>query len=207
MCRSADAFLCWQFTATEGILSVAVSHSAAQMKFSIAAVIAGLVVASPATASAQVNDQFSWGVSAGAAFPAYELERDHQTGINAGITLAFGGVGQLFGIRVDGMINRFSAKSDTDAGNARILGGTLNLVYGLLGTDNRVYAIAGVGAYGIRPDVPGQDSKVDFGTNGGIGVWIPRISSFIEARYHHFYRAFPDKKAAPFVPVTIGILF
>ena len=186
---------------------MAVSHSAAQMKFLIAAVLVVLVTASPSSASAQVNDQFAWGLSAGAAFPVKELKKEHQTGINAGITLAFGGVGQLFGIRVDGMINRFPAKDDTDAGNARIIGGTLNLVYSVFGTDNRLYAIAGVGAYGIRPDVPGQEGKTDFGTNGGIGIWLPGISSYLEARYHHFYRAFPGSKAAPFVPVTLGILF
>ena len=177
------------------------------MKFSIAAAIVVLTATFSSTASAQVNDQFAWGLSAGAAFPVKELKKEHQTGINAGITLAFGGVGQLFGIRVDGMINRFSAKSDTDAGNARILGGTLNLVYSVFGSENRLYAIAGVGAYGIRPDVQGQEGKTDFGTNGGIGIWLPGISSFIEARYHHFYRAFPGSKAAPFVPVTLGILF
>jgi hypothetical protein len=177
------------------------------MKFSIAAAIVFLGTAYPSAASAQVNDQFSWGLSAGAALPVKELKKEHETGINAGITLAFGGVGQLFGIRVDGMINRFGSKSGTDAGNARILGGTLNLVYSLFGTENRLYAIGGVGAYGIRPDVPGQDSKTDFGTNGGIGIWLPGVSSYIEARYHHFYRALPDKKAAAFVPITLGILF
>jgi hypothetical protein len=177
------------------------------MKLSIAAAIFVLATVFPSIAPAQVNDQFAWGLSAGAAFPVKELKKEHQTGVNAGITLAFGGVGQLFGIRVDGMINRFGAKSDTDAGNARIIGGTLNLVYSVFGSENRLYAIAGVGAYGIRPDVPGQDSKTDFGTNGGIGLWLPGVSSFIEARYHHFFRALPDKKAAAFVPITLGILF
>jgi hypothetical protein len=179
------------------------------MKFSIVAAIGVLAAmfSTPTPASAQVNDQFAWGLSAGAAFPVKELKKEHQTGINAGITLAFGGVGQLFGIRVDGMINRFPKKDDTDAGNARIIGGTLNLVYSVFGSENRLYAIGGVGAYGIRPDVPGQEGKTDFGTNGGIGIWLPGISSFIEARYHHFYRAFPGSKAAPFVPITLGILF
>jgi hypothetical protein len=177
------------------------------MKFSIAAAIGILAVAFSSPASAQVNDEFSWGLTAGAAVPVKELNKEHQTGVSAGITFAFGGVGQMFGIRADGMINRFPAKSGTNAGNARILGGTLNLVYSLFGSENRLYVIGGVGAYGIRPDVKGQESKTDFGTNGGIGLWLPGISSFIEARYHHFYRAFPDKKAAPFVPITIGILF
>jgi hypothetical protein len=183
---------------------VAVSHSAAQMKFSIAAAIVVLAAFS-STASAQVNDAFSWGLTAGAAVPVKELKKGHETGVSAGITFAFGGVGQLFGIRVDGMINRFGEKTDS-AGNARILSGTVNLVYSLLGSENRVYLIGGVGAYGIRPDVPGQDGKTDFGTNGGIGLWLPGISGFIEARYHHFYRALPNKRAAAFVPITLGIL-
>lgn len=61
-----------------------------------------------------------------------------------GITFAFGGVGQLFGVRVDGMFNQFGAKSGTTAGNARILGGTVNLVLGILGQGDYNYeSVAG----------------------------------------------------------------
>ncbi|MDP9177863.1 MAG: hypothetical protein M3O61_09305, partial [Gemmatimonadota bacterium] len=99
------------------------------MKLSITAATALLVMALPFAASAQVDDGFSWGLTAGAAIPVSYLQDDHNTGVNAGITFAFGGVGQLFGVRVDGMLNRFGAKSGTEAGNARILGATANLVY------------------------------------------------------------------------------
>ncbi len=173
----------------------------------MALTIAMTVVGVPGDARAQVNDQFSWGVNAGAAVPANYLAKDHNTGVNAGITFAFGGVGQLLGIRVDGMFNRFGAKSDTTAGNARILGGTVNLVLGLLGDGDRVYLTGGVGGYGIRPGIKGQSGKNDFGLNGGIGLWLPGVNGFIEARYHHFYRALENKRPAVFVPITVGILF
>jgi hypothetical protein len=177
------------------------------MKPSIAAAIVFLAMPFPSSASAQVNDTFSWGLTAGAAVPVKELKKDHQTGVSAGITFAFGGVGQVFGVRIDGMFNQFGAKSGTAAGNARILGATVNLVYSVFGDADRVYVTGGVGAYGIRPDVPGQDGKNDFGTNGGIGLWLPSVNGFIEARYHHFFRALPDKRPAAFVPITLGVLF
>jgi hypothetical protein len=177
------------------------------MKFLVAAIVLVGAAALPSLALAQVDDQFSWGVSAGAAIPTHDLAKEHNTGVNAGITLAFGGVGQLLGIRVDGMYNRFGAKSGTTAGNARILGGTVNLVMGVLGDEDRFYLTAGAGGYGIRPGVKGEKGFKDFGLNGGIGLWLPFVDGFIEARYHHFYRAFPTKHPAIFIPVTLGILF
>jgi hypothetical protein len=179
-----------------------------QMKFSKAAAIFFLTMVLPSAAVAQVDDQYSWGLNAGAAVPAKDLAKDHGTGVNAGITFAFGGVGQLFGVRIDGMFNQFGAKSGTTAGNARILGATINLVYSLIGESrSRLYLTGGVGGYGIRPDVPGQDGKNDWGTNGGIGLWIPSVNGFIEARYHHFFRGLPDNRPAVFVPITLGVLF
>lgn len=178
-----------------------------RMKLSIAASIVLLAVIVPNAAQAQVDSQYSWGLTAGGIVPAGELGDDHTGGANVGITFAFGGVGQLIGVRVDGMINQFWAKSGTAAGDARILGGTVNFVTGLLGRGDRVYAIAGVGGYTIRPDIAGQKNVNDFGLNGGVGLFLPSISGFIEARYHHFYRAFPDKRPAVFVPITLGILF
>lgn len=174
---------------------------------SVAAAIVLVAMTVPRVAQAQVDDQFSWGVSAGAAVPTNYLAKDHNTGVNAGITMAFGGVGQLFGIRMDGMFNQFGAKSGTTAANARILGGTVSLVIPVLGDADRVYLIGGVGGYGIRPGVTGQTNVNDFGLNGGIGLWLPGVNGFIEARYHHFYRALADKRPAIFVPITLGILF
>src|SRR5688500_14788338 len=90
------------------------------MKLSITAAAALLVMALPFAASAQVDDGYAWGLTAGAAVPLSYLQGDHNTGVNAGITFACGGVGSLFGVRVDGMFNRFGAESGTEAGNAGI---------------------------------------------------------------------------------------
>jgi hypothetical protein len=215
----------WQFTATGRALSVAVSHSAGgwskgkssliqtdrifnrmRISISVGAAIVLVAMTFPRGARAQGDDQFSWGISAGAAVPTNYLAKDHNTGVNAGITMAFGGVGQLFGIRMDGMFNQFGAKSGTTVGSARILGGTVSLVMPVFGDADRVYLIGGVGGYGIRPGVTGQTSN-DFGLNGGIGLWLPGVHGFIEARYHHFYRVLADKRPAIFVPITLGILF
>jgi len=176
------------------------------MKISVAVLILLGAVLVPGVSGAQVDDQFAWGVSAGAAIPANYLAKDHNTGATAGLTLAFGGVGQLFGVKVDGLYNRFSAKSDT-GGTARILGGTVNFVTTVFGNQDRLYLTGGVGAYGIRTGVKGEAGKNDFGLNGGIGLWLPFVNGFIEARYHHFYRALANKKPAVFVPITIGVLF
>jgi hypothetical protein len=176
------------------------------MKFPAAFVLL-MGVALPLTASAQVNDQFSWGLTAGAAVPARDLADNHDTGLSGGITFAFGTVGQLIGIRIDGSYNTFPGKSGTDGKDARIIGATLNLVTSLLGTGDRVYLIGGAGGYGIRTGVPGVKAVTDFGINGGLGMWLPFANAFIEARYHHFYRALANKQPAPFIPITIGILF
>jgi hypothetical protein len=176
------------------------------MKFPIAGLVV-LALALPSAARAQVDDQFSWGVNAGVAVPANYLAKDHSTGFNGGITFAFGGVGQLIGIRVDGMYNRFGEKSGTDAGSARILGATANLVMGVFGSGDRVYLTGGVGGYGIRTGVTGVKGVNDFGLNGGLGLWLPFANAFIEARYHHFYRALANKRPATFVPITLGVLF
>ena len=47
----------------------------------------------------------------------------------------------------------------------------------------------------------------DFGLNGGLGLWLPFANAYVEARYHHFYRALANKRPAVFVPVTFGVLF
>ena len=175
------------------------------MKF-LFGVLLLMAISFPRVAKSQGDDIFSWGVNAGAAVPANDLAKDHVTGFDGGITLAIGGVGQLLGIRIDGLWTQFGAKSGTTAESAKIVGGTLNLVTSLLGNSDRVYLTGGVGGYGIR-GIVGQSSKNDFGVNGGIGLWLPFANAFVEARYHHFYRALPNKKPAVFIPITLGILF
>jgi len=175
------------------------------MKLSIAVAIAWVALAVPTGVRAQMDDQFAWGVTAGAVVPANDLAKDHTVGLNGGVTFGFGGVGQLLGIRIDGVINQLSGKKSTDA-DAQILMGTLNLVMGVLGEGDRVYLTGGVGAYGIKPSKGGEKHN-DFGLNGGVGLFIPGINGFIEARYHHFYRALANKRPAIFIPISVGVFF
>jgi len=164
------------------------------------------VSALPRVARGQGDDIFSWGVTVGAGIPANDLATEHNAGVNAGITMAIGGIGQLIGFRIDGLWNQFGAKSGTTAESAKIVGGSLNLVTSLFGSSNHVYLIGGVGGYGIR-GIVGESSKNDLGINGGLGFTLPFANSFLEARYYHFYRSLPNKKAAVFVPITLGVLF
>lgn len=185
---------------------MAVSRSVNRMKFS-AAVLLVVSVVLPSGARAQADDNFSWGLMGGAAVPAKDLAKDHNTGFTGGITFAIGGIGQLIGFRVDGLYNTFSAKNETTAGNARILGATGNLVMPIFGTGHHVYLTGGVGAYGIRTGVKGVPAVNDWGVNGGIGFWLPTGNAFVEARYHHFYRALAADHPAVFIPITLGVLF
>ena len=176
------------------------------MKLLIAVSMFSMAFAVPRVARAQMDNQFAWGVTAGGVVPANDLAKDHTAGLNAGITLGFGGVGQLLGIRVDAMINELSGKNSTTDSDAQILAGNFNLVMGVLGEGDRFYLTGGVGAYGIKPSKGGEKHN-DFGLNGGVGLFIPGINGFIEARYHHFYRALPNKRPAIFIPITVGIFF
>lgn len=185
---------------------MAVSRSRHRMKFS-AAVLLAVSVALPARAHAQVDDHFSWGLFGGAAVPVKDLAKDHNTGFNGGITFAIGGIGQLIGFRIDGLYNKFGAKNETTAGDAKIVGGTANLVMPIYGTGKHVYLTGGAGGYTLNSGVKGIKAVNDWGLNGGVGFWLPTGNIFVEARYHHFYRAFSDKHPAVFIPITLGILF
>jgi hypothetical protein len=60
------------------------------------------------------------------------------------------------------------------------------------GESNKLYLTAGVGGYGIRTGIKGE-GKSDFGLNGGLGLWLPFINGFVEARYHHFIALFQQE--------------
>jgi hypothetical protein len=184
--------------------------------------IAGLLLVAVGMSSrldAQGDDQYALGLSGGAAFPARQLGDVTRTGANGTISVALGNIGSTLGIRFDGMYNWLPGRDNpTDSvaatGDVRILGLTGNFVFSLIGVDTRLYMISGIGAYAYRPHASGAEKANDFGWNAGLGLWIPALGGFIEARFHNFYRALPDpvtgaagKKSAQFVPVTIGFLW
>ncbi|MBA3341849.1 MAG: hypothetical protein H0T48_08425 [Gemmatimonadaceae bacterium] len=183
--------------------------------------IAAMVIAAVGTAdraAGQGQDQYAFGLSGGAAIATADLHDHHDSGFNGTLSFGIGGVDSPVGIRFDGMYNRFGDREGVagtlDQGEARIAGLTGNLVFNVYGTHSRVYGITGVGGYSYSPTGAGTKGTNDFGVNAGLGLWLPFVNGFVEARFHHFYRALPDaatgtkgKKSARFYPITFGILY
>jgi len=187
------------------------------MKFTTFSTIVLVTVAlMPGDVRAQGEDQYAWGVAAGVAVATADLHDSHSNGASGTLLFGIGGVESPVGIRFDLMYNAFGDRDGgaLDQGKARITAFTGNLVFNIYGDEKRLYGIAGIGGYSYNPDGAGAKSGTDFGVNGGLGLWLPGLRGFIEARFHNFYRALPDpgtgeaaKKSAAFVPITIGILF
>jgi len=170
-------------------------------------------------AQAQGEDNFAFGASTGIAVPATELRDYHTNGVNGTLILAIGSVDTPVGVRFDAMYNAFgdvngTPESPNTQGKAKILAITGNIVYDFFGQDTKLYFIAGVGGYTYKPTGAGIEDESDFGINAGLGVFLPFVNGFIEARFHNVYRSLPDpvsgapgKKSAQFYPITFGVLF
>ncbi len=158
--------------------------------------------------SAQSPKPVSIGIAVGAAIPVGDLADVYNTGYNGTVSLGISSLGTPIGLRFDGMYNKFLGRDDVSVNqpDARVLGGTANLVYGLPGVGIRPYLIGGAGYYGLKVDLPNAESENKFGLNGGIGAMFPLsgFNTFVEARFHH---VFTDISSTQFIPVTIGILF
>ncbi|HVF39662.1 MAG TPA: hypothetical protein VM939_07150 [Gemmatimonadaceae bacterium] len=187
------------------------------MKLQAIGVVILAAVLLPRGIEAQGQDQYVWGVAGGVAITTSDLRDAHPNGANATLVFGIGGLGSPVGVRFDFMYNQFEDQEDgtLQQGKARITALTGNLVFNIYGDEKRLYGIIGVGGYGYNPDGAGTRNANDFGFNAGLGVWLPGLrGTFIEARYHNFYRALPDqatgetgKRSAKFVPITVGFLF
>jgi hypothetical protein len=187
------------------------------MKFSTFAIIAGLTVLSASGAHAQGQDQFAFGIAGGATFPSGPGKDYHTTGAHGTVMWGIGGIDSPFGVRFDGMYSSLGHKDDAAGeaqGSARVTSISGNLLFRVLGTDKRLYALGGVGGFAYNPDGPGTKAKNDFGINAGLGVWIPGVNAFIEARWFNLYRALPDpntgntgKRSLRIYPVSLGFMY
>jgi hypothetical protein len=191
----------------------------APMKLKTIAALLLVAVGIAGRLEGQAVDQYAFGIAGGAAIPNGQLRDVTGTGASGAVMVAMGNIGSSFGVRFDAMYNWLPgrdtpADSLTATGDVRIIGLTGNLVFSLIGVERRLYAITGIGGYGYRPSASGTKKADDFGWNAGLGIWLPAIGGFVEARYHTFYRALPDpvtgatgKRSARFIPVTIGFLW
>lgn len=188
------------------------------MKIHIIALVTVASLVTGQRGAAQGQDQFAFGLSGGLVVPVDELKRHHTNGASGTASLAIGAVDSPFGVRFDFMYNAFGDRDGgagvMDQGKARVLALTGNLIFSIYGQRNRLYAITGVGGYGYQPDGAGTEDETDFGINAGLGLWIPRVSGFVEARFHNAYRMLPDpadvtdrNRSARFYPITFGVLF
>lgn len=183
--------------------------------------MAGLLVAVSfpgARLAAQGQDQYVWGIAGGATLVSAEARDNHTNGAHGMIMVGLGGVGSPFGVRFDGMYSTLGDRNNTttvrDQGAARLVSLTGNVIFNVWGSDTRLYGIAGAGGFGYNADGLGTTAVNDFVVNAGLGIWIPRVNGFVEARWFNFYRALPDpvtglkgKNSARLYPISFGLMF
>jgi hypothetical protein len=169
------------------------------------------VIATALLAVAAINDpaeaqrRTSFGLAAGATVPVGDLGDGTSTGFHVLGTLSVSGTASTpLGLRVDGMFNSLSGKSEGPDVNVWTVNG--NLVYafpgGLTATP---YILGGAGWYNLKADGADEGSN-EIGINGGIGARfaLSGFSTFAEVRFHN---VFTDNNSAQMIPITFGILF
>ena len=179
-------------------------------------ILAGLLIlAVPSAASAQRDDQFVFGFAGGATLTSGLSNDLHEPGPHGMLS---------WGIRFDGLYSLLGEKTRTIAapggpveasqGKAKLFMLSGNAIFNIYGSNTHLYTLAGLGGYWYNPDGQGTSSKNDLGIQAGLGLYLPGIHAFVEAKWLNLYRALPDpktgvngKKSARLYPVTLGILF
>jgi hypothetical protein len=188
------------------------------MKFSILAVLLTLTVIPSGRVEAQRDDQFAWAVGGGATFPSRAAHDSHTVGGQGTMSFAVGAVDSPAGLRFDGMYSSLGDRNGTatsfDQGSARVLVLSGNGVFSVYGSNTRLYAIAGLGGFWYNPRGEGAGKTNDLAVQAGLGIWLPFMNVFLEAKWLNLYRALPDpvsgiegKKSARLYPITLGIMF
>ena len=187
------------------------------MKLSIFIGLGIIALSSAGRVEAQGQDQFALGISGGVSIPSGIGADNHKLGPNGALMFGIGAVDSPFGVRFDGMYSALGSKTGTGTlglGKARVTSVSVNFLFNLVGQDERVYFVGGAGGYNYRPDGAGQRATNDFAINGGLGLWIPGVNGFIEARLFNMYRALPDpatglrgKKSLRLYPINFGLMF
>jgi hypothetical protein len=205
---------------------------------------------------------FTFGASGGLSLPMGDFADGVKSGFNAGAHLAFKPAMLPFGVRVEAQYNRFGVKGlglddfgsdsvdfggdfgedfgdlfpfDLDLdGNARIVSGTVNAVFGVPAASGafRPYLIGGVGVYNEKVSftifgLTASRSQTKLGINGGAGIefGLGRLAAFAEARYHMVFDKEDDEEIGgigniggigdlggsafntTYIPISIGIRF
>lgn len=177
-----------------------------------------VVLAAPNGASAQ-----QLGISAGLSVPRGALRDESGTGFNVNGIFNVAFPASIVGFRAEAGINSFALKG-TDRGTTRIASVAGNIVIGAAADDAaHPYLIGGIGVYRVNyssgsknvlyPQGPitvsrnGTDTRMGF--NGGVGVWLLTGRAgglWFEARYVALAKS-GQHPSAPFIPISVGVLF
>ena len=166
----------------------------------LGAVLFGIVLfAITSFATAQGAPGFHIGLSGGADFPVGDQENVYDVGWNGTLMFNWNFGTSPFGIRLDGSYHQLKVKNELEPlfldGEARLLDGTFDFVFGPHFGGFQPYILGGVGIYDVRfsaQDVNngGLEFKVSdtrFGWNAGTGFAFcvaGDVHIFLEGRYH-----------------------
>lgn len=155
---------------------------------------------------------YALGIGGGIAIPVGKLGDLQNTGYSALLTLALGSPDFPIGVRIDGTYNNLTHATPVptaSAGDLRVAGALLNLVYAFPGTYAKPYVLAGAGWYGSKVDTTGAKTQNNIGFNGGAGITFGfgPAAAFLEARYHSISRTVAKGGVFQFVPITFGLMF
>ena len=166
----------------------------------LGAVMFGVVLfAITSFATAQGAPGFHIGLSGGADFPVGDQENVYDMGWNGTLMFDWMFGTSPFGVRLDGSYHQLKVKNELEPlfldGEARLLDGTFNFVFGPHFGGFQPYILGGVGIYDVR--FSGQDvingglefkvSDTRFGWNAGTGFAFcvsGDVHIFLEGRYH-----------------------
>jgi hypothetical protein len=167
-------------------------------------------------AQSQGQDQFVYGIAGGVSIPSGLGADNHTLGPDGAVMVGVGSVDSPFGVRLDIMYGGLGSKTGAGTlglGTAKVTNVSGNFLFNLIGQDERLYFVGGAGGYNYNPSGV-QRATNDFAVNAGLGIWIPGVSGFVEARWFNMYRALPDpatglrgKKSLRMYPINIGLMF
>jgi hypothetical protein len=155
---------------------------------------------------------YAIGIAGGAAIPVGRLGDAQKTGYSALITFALGSPDLPIGVRIDGIYNNLTRSTPVTgpaAGDLRVGGALLDLVYAFPGTYAKPYMLAGAGWYASKIDTTASKTQNNIGFNGGLGITFGfgPAAAFIEGRYHSISRSVAKGGVFQFVPITFGLMF
>lgn len=187
------------------------------MKLSFCFALGIFTLSSANRVNAQGQDQFVFGVSGGMSIPSGIGADNHKLGPNGAAMAGIGSVDSPFGVRLGVMYSALGSKTGVGTlglGRAKVTNVDADFLFNLYGQDERLYFVGGAGGYNYNPDGAGTRATNDFAINGGIGLWLPFVNGFVEARWFNMYRALPDpatklrgKKSLRMYPISFGLMF